>query len=133
MTGTTRGGCLCGAVRFETSAGPERVDICHCRICQKATGQPFFARAVLPASQVEVAGPVVWFASSPGFERGFCPSCGTTLFARRRAGERVSIAIGAFDDPAPLRPQAQVWTSRRLPWLARLDADLPAWPEYAPA
>jgi len=130
MTGRRRGGCLCGAVRFETAGEPLRVDLCHCRICQKATGQPFFARAVLPASQVMLEGEVAWFASTPGFERGFCPSCGTTLFARRNGGDRLSVAIGTFDEPDALTPQAQVWASRRLPWLARLDDDLPAWPEF---
>ena len=35
------GGCQCGAVRFALSAPPARISICHCRMCQKASGAPF--------------------------------------------------------------------------------------------
>jgi hypothetical protein len=132
MTSVRCGGCLCGGVRFEVRGEPISVDLCHCRNCQKATGQPFFARAVLSHSAVAVIGEIAWYASSPGFQRGFCPTCGATLFARRLGGERLSIALGAFDEAADQKPQAQVWTSGRLPWLACLDEDLPAWPEFPP-
>ena len=43
------GGCLCGAIRYATSADPVRVTYCHCKFCQRATGsaymvEPIFAR-----------------------------------------------------------------------------------------
>jgi hypothetical protein len=35
------GGCQCGAIRFALSAPPKKVSVCHCRMCQKASGAPF--------------------------------------------------------------------------------------------
>ena len=35
------GGCQCGAIRFAMSVPPPKVSICHCRMCQKASGAPF--------------------------------------------------------------------------------------------
>jgi hypothetical protein len=41
-----RGGCLCGAVRFEVRGGPYRVGVCHCLDCRKAHGAAFrFSRS----------------------------------------------------------------------------------------
>jgi hypothetical protein len=31
------GGCLCGALRYETTAKPFKVIYCHCNSCRKAT------------------------------------------------------------------------------------------------
>ena len=31
------GGCLCGALRYETTAKPFKVTYCHCNSCRKAT------------------------------------------------------------------------------------------------
>ena len=32
------GGCLCGAVRYETTMKPFKVCYCHCESCRRATG-----------------------------------------------------------------------------------------------
>ena len=35
------GGCQCGAVRYEWVEKPAYSSVCYCRMCQKASGQPF--------------------------------------------------------------------------------------------
>ena len=35
------GGCVCGDVRFRTTAAPEHVVVCHCVWCQRRTGTAF--------------------------------------------------------------------------------------------
>ncbi len=34
------GGCLCGAVRYESEEPPTDSNYCHCRICQRTSGAP---------------------------------------------------------------------------------------------
>ena len=42
------GGCLCGAVRYESEAEPVLTAVCHCRDCQKQTSSAFSVLVVLP-------------------------------------------------------------------------------------
>ena len=41
ITPVLTGGCQCGAIRFALKAPPVKVSVCHCRMCQKASGAPF--------------------------------------------------------------------------------------------
>lgn len=126
------GGCACGAVRYQASAPPANIRVCHCRLCQKATGQPFFARAVFAREALSISGRLERHASSPKQNRAFCPKCGTPLFSEPQDRPFVGVALGSLDDPDALPPQAHVWTSRKVGWL-KLDDGLPQYPEGAPA
>ena len=37
------GGCQCGAVRYDWMEKPACSSVCYCRMCQKASGQPFMS------------------------------------------------------------------------------------------
>ncbi|WP_443019999.1 GFA family protein [Shewanella sp. KX20019] len=37
-----RGGCLCGAIRYQLTAKPFAADFCHCRQCQQSTGSVLY-------------------------------------------------------------------------------------------
>jgi len=36
-----KGGCYCGAVRYEAAGTPFNETSCHCTICRRTTGAPF--------------------------------------------------------------------------------------------
>ena len=121
---TWTGGCQCGAVRFRIDGELGKPSICHCRMCQKATGG-FFGPYV-PAQIADVTwtrGARKRFQSSNKVWRGFCGDCGTPLtFEWSR--QAVDLTIGAFDRPAEIAPTAQLAPDAALPYVRDL-ADLP--------
>lgn len=116
-----QGGCLCGACRYETSAAPINVRACHCRICQKATGAPFYARVLVPLAGLQSSGPVTWFQSSPAIRRGFCARCGTTLFSERAEAGVIGLTMGSLDDPDRFEPAEHIWVASRQAWVKLAD------------
>ncbi|HVN01843.1 MAG TPA: GFA family protein [Caulobacteraceae bacterium] len=117
------GGCQCGAVRFRVDAAPRHTSLCHCRMCQKATGSPFGAFASFPAGAVSwTRGARKTFQSSDAIARGFCGDCGTpmTFEAASGAGDHIALTIASFDDPSAFVPQRQIMRAERIGWIDAL-------------
>lgn len=124
-TATTEltGGCQCGAIRFAISAAPVRVSICHCRMCQKASGGPFASLADIRHEDFRwTRGKPSAFQSSSIAERDFCPQCGTPLSYRRIGGPNIEIMTGAFDRPNMVSPVMQFGTESQLDWTTAISA-----------
>jgi len=114
------GGCQCGAVRYRLDAEPTGVTICHCRMCQKASGGPFMAFGGVRLSDfVVTSGAIATFSSSDIAERGFCGQCGTPLTYRGLGRDRISVSLGSLDDPGAVEPSAQLGVESRVGWLVR--------------
>jgi hypothetical protein len=115
------GGCQCGAIRFALSAAPLRVSICHCRMCQKASGAPFASFADIDRNDFAwTRGQPAAFRSSSIAERDFCAGCGTPLSFRRIDGPRIEIMTGAFDRPDRVIPTLQFGAESRLGWVVTI-------------
>ena len=123
---TRKGGCRCGAVRYQANADPLWTVFCHCESCRRATGAPMVLWLGFAETAVEWHGAApTGFASSPGVERTFCSTCGTPLtFTGTRWPGETHILAATLDDPGRARPQAHVFWGERLPWLDIGD-DLP--------
>ncbi len=120
------GGCQCGAIRYELTAPPERVHLCHCRMCQKAVGGPFAVGAPVPRTAFAwTRGTPASFASSSLAHRDFCARCGTPLTFRYDDAETISVTIGSLDRPKDVPPVRHYGVEGRLPWLDLL-ATLPS-------
>lgn len=94
------GSCLCGAVRFEVRGALPAPDACHCTICRKSSGH-YYAGTGVPRDAVTIHGGehVTWYRSSELVRRGFCATCGSSLFFDKAGRSWLGIAMGAFDAP----------------------------------
>lgn len=97
------GRCECGKVRFEVKAVGDSVTVCHCSQCRRTSGHLWAStRANLEDLTFHSDEGLVWFASSDFAERGFCRSCGASLFYRSEKDTWISIAAGCLDPVADL-------------------------------
>jgi hypothetical protein len=76
---------MCGALTYRADAEPINARVCHCTICQKATGAPFFARILVPFEAVQISGPIRWYNSSTEVARFFSRGAAAHFFQRERA------------------------------------------------
>ena len=107
---TNTGSCLCGAVSFRTNGRLRGVVYCHCTQCRKQTGH-FMAATSAQRQDFKLirAAPLRWYRASAQAERGFCSTCGSTLFWRADHGEEISIAAGTLDGPTGLRIEGHIF------------------------
>ena len=112
------GGCQCGAVRYRIDAAPVNPHLCHCRMCQKASGAAFMAFAEPDLAHFRwPRGAPAWFRSSKAVERGFCSACGTSLHFRYVGSDRLDVALATLDEPNAITPAREFGYESRLPWL----------------
>ena len=97
--------------------------ICHCRLCQKATGG-FFGPYVDVEGFAWTQGPPKYFQSSEAVRRGFCEACGTPLSFESKG--QVGVSIGALDDPELAPPTTQLIWPEKLSYVDRL-GELAPW------
>ena len=81
------GGCACGAIRYEVTAAPVMMLLCHCRDCQLSSGGPFSSFVIAPTEDFKLLqGSLHFHASLSGMggktHRGFCPQCGSPIAAK---------------------------------------------------
>ena len=95
-----KGSCLCGAVTFSVDGPLAQPDACHCHKCRKHSGH-YFASTDVPRDKVAILGAehVRWYQSSERVRRGFCGTCGSSLFFDPPGLDWIGIAMGAFDGP----------------------------------
>jgi len=124
-----KGGCLCGAVRYEIDAGPVTVRACWCRLCQYLGAGSATINAVFPSAAIRITGGMRDYRSVADsgnvMHRRFCGECGTPLFSEAEARPQfIIVRVGTLDDPELARPESTIWAASAPAW-ACLDADLP--------
>lgn len=130
------GRCQCGAVRYEITAEPATVYVCHCAECQKQSASAFGMSVTFPAAAVNVRGTMQVYrrpaASGAQVFCQFCPSCGSRLFHGKGSRPQfINLKAGTLDDARWVKPVGHIWTKSRQPWVCIEDGVLqfPAQPE----
>jgi len=109
-----RGSCLCGACAYEVHGPLRNVIACHCTQCRKQTGHYLAAtNAQLADFRLLSSDSLRWYRASPRAQRGFCATCGSTLFWQADGRETISIAAGSLDGPTGLTTEGHIFCADR--------------------
>ena len=106
MADQMSGGCACGRVRYSATIENDEAYLCHCRMCQRATGSVSIAFKHVRQADVKWDGEPDWYDSSPIAIRPFCRECGTSLgFQFKEGSENMDLTVASFDDPSGFKPK----------------------------
>ena len=122
------GGCLCGEVRFQAEVFFDITYICHCRSCQKGTGQPSWMSVLVKAGTLKYSGREPTYYNLPDSgQRGFCPKCGSSIVWNSQDPEEAwatNISVGSLDHPEKAQPYIHMFVDEKIPWY-EAQVDLP--------
>lgn len=136
MTSEFQGGCLCGAVRYESKAGPAMAGHCQCHDCRKSSGSGHCSHLAVPKDAVSITGAVTIYDrpadSGNMVSRAFCPNCGAPIYSINSAiPDLIFIRASTLDDLEVFRPQVVVYASRAASW-DYVDPELPTFATMPP-
>jgi hypothetical protein len=97
---------MCGKIRYAALIENDEAYLCHCRMCQRASGNISLAMKNVKRANVTWDREPDYYTSSPIARRGFCSTCGSSLTFEFSDGqsETIDMIVGTFDDPSRFRP-----------------------------
>lgn len=123
----TKGGCLCGAVRYVLRGDPQAAAVCHCRHCQRQSGSLFSFNLFIKEADYEQQGETRFFedhgdSGHPSY-RHFCGSCGSPIITKVSTMPGVVLVkAGTLDSLKGVQPpQIEIYTDRAAEWLAPVE------------
>lgn len=133
-----RGGCLCGAVRFEIDRVVGPFELCHCNRCRKVSGSAFMAAVGVRREDFRwtsgrdlvrsYEAPIL--KEPPAYRVTFCSRCGSCVPDPTDTSEWFEIAAGLLDDDPALRPDKHIFVEHKADWFTVAD-ELPQLDEQA--
>ncbi len=118
-----KGGCLCGAVRYEARGEPLFAGFCYCEDCRRASGAGAIPYMGYDSRSLRVRGATKQARKRlrDGREavRSFCPACGSLMFGGEYGVDaQHTVYAGTLDDPAAFHPTHAIMMAERAPWAA---------------
>ena len=94
-----KGSCECGEVIFSVNGPLSPTFACHCTQCRKTSGH-YWAATEVPSTHLKLIKDdgLKWYRSSDQARRGFCVSCGSSLFWEADGEGTTAIGAGTLDD-----------------------------------
>ena len=123
MMRSQTGGCQCGEIRYEITAEPHTIYVCHCTDCQRQSSSAFgmSMSVARDAFKITKGAPNTWrTVTDSGREKicKFCGECGTRLYHEPARNKAIyNIKPGTLDDTSWLAPAAHLWTQSAQPWV----------------
>ena len=129
MNAKYSGQCLCGEISYSVDIEPVFTGNCHCKDCQRSSGSAFIPAMIFLEKDVVVSGEVKYFESQADsgnmHKRGFCPKCGSQLFARfSNIPGILGIKAGTLNDSSNYVPKLDFHVGSAAPW-DFMNPDLP--------
>ena len=123
------GGCLCGSVRYSTSAAPMFQGVCHCTDCQKQGGTAFSVVLAFSEPDLKITGDMKTFTSvsdsGKDVYRLFCPNCGSPIYSKPANSPGMAfLKAGTLDDTSILDPKVHVFCDSRQKWVTIPDGTM---------
>ena len=112
-----KGSCLCGAITIDISGDVPDPIACHCTKCRKWNGH-FGVGAEVKRTALTIHGEdsLSWFVSSDKARRGFCKTCGTSLFfdpLDTVKNDWIGVLMGAFDGPTRSKLALHIYAAEK--------------------
>ncbi len=113
------GGCFCGAVAYAIDGALCNARACHCSKCRKV-----FSGAGSAYAEIDPSGAfrftagedrLARYSSMPGWEVGFCGTCGTTLCGIHD-GTVHGVTLGSVDGDPGVEIRMHLFVDSKAPW-----------------
>ena len=122
--------CLCKGVNFKIKGEFRPVINCHCVQCTKTHGNFAAYTSILEENIIFKSKKTLkWFKSSDKASRGFCKSCGASIFFKRSGSRAISLSAGLLQNPTGLKTISHIFINNKRDYY-KLSDKLPKFKKY---
>jgi len=114
------GSCLCGGIAFHAARPATNASHCYCTMCQRFHGAAAGSYIDVAASGYVLergAELLIEYASSEQGRRGFCKTCGSSLYWRSTGTpDVIELSLGTLDPPWTGTVDREVYVETKPTW-----------------
>lgn len=108
-----KGQCLCGDVKFKAKTDKLFAKACHCGTCRKLNSGPYLSVGVQSGIVFTKQDGLKWYDSSEWATRGFCSTCGASLFYHLKGTDFYSVSTGCLTLPESMNFEVEYFIDEK--------------------